>query len=52
MPWTKITRGSDKGKYRSPSGRVWTLDQIRAYEAKKRSPDRKRRTSRRHKKGR
>lgn len=35
MPWTKITSGPDKGKYRGPDGRIWTLAQIRAYEAKK-----------------
>lgn len=35
MPWTKITSGPNKGKYKSPSGRVWTQAQIRAYEAKK-----------------
>jgi len=34
-PWKKIKSGKSKGKYRSPSGRIWTLPQIRAYEAKK-----------------
>jgi hypothetical protein len=33
MPFTKILRGKDRGKYRSPSGRVYTLQQIRAYYA-------------------
>jgi len=33
MPWTKITRGVNKGKYRGPNGRVWTLRQIKAYKA-------------------
>lgn len=36
MPFRKITRGKDKGKYKSPSGRVWTLAQVRAYYARKR----------------
>jgi hypothetical protein len=34
MPFTKITSGKDAGKYRSPSGRVWTKAQMQAYEAK------------------
>ncbi|QXN67696.1 hypothetical protein [Vibrio phage VP41s3] len=37
MPYTKIKSGKNKGKYRSKeSGRVMTLGQIRAYQAKKR----------------
>lgn len=35
MPFTKITSGPNKGKYRSPSGRIWTLAQMTAYYAKK-----------------
>lgn len=35
MPWTKIKSGKDKGKYKSPTGSVRTLAQIRAYHAKK-----------------
>ena len=35
MPFKKITRGKDKGKYKSPSGRVMTLAQVQAYYAKK-----------------
>jgi len=35
MPYKKITRGKNKGKYKSPSGRVVTLKQMRAYYAKK-----------------
>jgi hypothetical protein len=31
MPFTKITSGKDKGKYRSPSGRVWTAEQVKLY---------------------
>ena len=34
MPFTEITSGKDKGKYRSPSGRVMTLAQVQAYYAK------------------
>jgi hypothetical protein len=34
MPFKKITSGKDKGKYRSPLGRIMTLPQIRAYHAK------------------
>ena len=38
MPWTKIKSGKNKGKYKSKkSGKLWTLGQIRAYQAKKRS---------------
>ena len=35
MPFRKITKGKNKGKYKSPSGRVWTKEQIAAYHAKK-----------------
>jgi hypothetical protein len=34
MPFTKITSGKNKGLFKSPSGRVWTKAQIRAYYAK------------------
>lgn len=33
MPFKKITSGKNKGKYKSPSGRVWTAKQVRAYKA-------------------
>lgn len=33
MPFKKITRGKNKGKYKSPSGRVWTKKQVIAYHA-------------------
>jgi hypothetical protein len=36
MPFKRITSGKNKGKYRSPSGRVWTKRQMRAYYAKRR----------------
>jgi len=35
MPFKKITKGKNKGKYKSPSGRVWTAAQMRAYYANK-----------------
>ena len=33
MPFKKITKGKDKGKYKSPSGRKWTKAQIKLYYA-------------------
>jgi len=33
MPFTKIKSGKNKGKYRSPSGRIWTKKQVIAYHA-------------------
>lgn len=33
MPFTKITTGKNKGKYRGPSGRVFTLAQVQKYYA-------------------
>ena len=35
MPFTKITKGKNKGKYKSPSGKVWSFKQMRSYYAKK-----------------
>lgn len=35
MPFKKIGRGKNRGKYRSPSGRVYTARQVRAYYATK-----------------
>ena len=35
MPFKKIKRGKNKGKYRSPSDRVYTARQMRAYYATK-----------------
>lgn len=43
MPFTKITSGKNKGKFRSPSGRVWTASQVKAYYAKKGRRGKKRR---------
>ena len=31
MPYKKITRGKNKGKYRSESGKIYTEAQLRAY---------------------
>lgn len=33
MPFTKITRGKGRGKFRSPSGRVFNKKQVRLYYA-------------------
>jgi len=33
MPFKKVTSGKDKGKFRSPSGRKWTGDQVKMYYA-------------------
>jgi len=35
MPFTKIKSGKNKGKYRSPSGRIFTLKQVKLYHATK-----------------
>jgi hypothetical protein len=35
MPFKPISRGKNKGKYRSPGGKVMTGEQIRAYFSKK-----------------
>ena len=35
MPFTKITRGKGRGKYKSPSGRTFTKAQVRLYYATK-----------------
>jgi hypothetical protein len=36
MPFKKISSGKNKGKFKSPSGKIWTASQMRAYYAKKR----------------
>jgi hypothetical protein len=33
MPFTKITSGAKAGKYKSPSGRIWTKKQVALYHA-------------------
>jgi hypothetical protein len=35
MPFTRIKRGKKRGKYRSPSGRVFSRKQIKLYYATK-----------------
>ena len=35
MPFRKITRGEDAGKYKSQYGKIYTLKQLRAYYATK-----------------
>jgi len=36
VPFKRIASGKDKGKFKSPSGKVMTAAQVRAYYAKKR----------------
>ena len=31
MPYKKINKGKNKGKYKSPTGKILTLKQVRAY---------------------
>jgi len=33
MPFKRITKGKNKGKYRTPSGKVYTAKQVKAYHA-------------------
>ncbi len=33
MPFRKITSGKNKGKFKSPSGRIYTAAQVRLYYA-------------------
>jgi hypothetical protein len=35
MPFKRITRGRNTGKYRSPTGRVFTRKQVAMYHATK-----------------
>ena len=35
MPFKKITKGKNKGKFRSPSGKLFTAKAAKAYYAKK-----------------
>jgi len=35
VPFKKIASGKNRGKYRSPSGRIYTARQVRAYYATK-----------------
>lgn len=46
MPFKRITSGRNTGKYRSPSGKIWTAKQVAAYHATdgfKRQPSKKKR---------
>jgi hypothetical protein len=36
MPFKEIKSGKNRGKMRSPSGKIMTKDQVKAYYAKKR----------------
>lgn len=36
MPFKKIQKGKNKNKYKSPSGRIMTQWQVKAYYARKR----------------
>jgi hypothetical protein len=45
MPFKKITRGKNKGKYKTPTGRIYTKKQVKAYHATngwKRKPKKRR----------
>jgi hypothetical protein len=46
MPFTKITSGKNKGKYRSPSGRIYSAAQVRLYYHGDGFPKHKRKTKR------
>lgn len=35
MPYSKITKGKDKGKYRTPSGKIVSKEQMQAIEISK-----------------
>lgn len=48
MPFKKISSGSNKGKYKSPSGRVFTARQVRGYYATKGFSRSVRKTARKH----
>jgi len=50
VPFKKIKRGKKRGKYRSPSGRVFTKRQVIAYHASGGTFSKARRRSRRRRK--
>jgi hypothetical protein len=33
MPFKKVTRGKNKGKYKGPTGKVFTFSQVKLYYA-------------------
>lgn len=44
MPFTQIKKGKNKGKFKSPSGKIYTAKQVRTYyatEGWKRKPRKK-----------
>jgi len=41
MPFTKIRSGKNKGKFKSPSGRVFTAKQVALYHANNGFPKKK-----------
>ena len=43
MPFKKISRGKNKGKYKSPSGRTYTAKQVRLYYAHNGFPKKRKR---------
>ncbi len=47
MPFTKITSGKNRGKYHSPSGRVFTAAQVKLYYSRGGTFKKKRRVRRR-----
>ena len=46
MPFTKIKSGKNKGKYKSPSGVIMTLEQVQAYYAKQNAEKKKKKGAR------
>jgi hypothetical protein len=46
MPFKKISSGKNRGKYRSPSGRIFTKKQVALYHANGGKFPRKKRRSR------
>ena len=43
MPFKKISRGKNKGKYKSPSGRTYNAKQVRLYYAHDGFPNKRKR---------
>lgn len=50
MPFKKITKGKNKGKYKSPSGRTFDKKQVKLYYATDGFKKKPRRTQKRKKK--
>lgn len=49
MPFTKISKGKDRGKFKSPSGQVFTKKQVALYYATDGFTKKKKKTSRKRK---